>query len=34
MVKFLYIHVRKHIELEQDKKETNHLIKNYGIINY
>jgi hypothetical protein len=26
--------VKKHIELEQEKKVTNHLIKNYGIINY
>ena len=33
MVKFLFIHVIKHIELGQEKKETNHLIKNYGIIN-
>jgi hypothetical protein len=25
--------VKKHTESEQQKKETNHLIKNYGIIN-
>ena len=33
MVKFLFYHAMKPIELEQENNEINHLIKKHGTIN-